>query len=91
MSALKYSHSMETPNFSSDIQISIGSTNYYKSNDIFSYFVPNSAKCYEQKMRRKVRPKEMIVRQKDFFATHKHIIDMLNNNVALTETKLEFI
>ena len=91
MSALKYSHSMETPNFSSDIQISIGSTNYYKSNDIFSYFVPNSAKCYEQEMRRKVRPKEMIVRQKDFFATHKHIIDMLNNNVALTETKLEFI
>lgn len=91
MSALKYSHSMETPNFSSDIQISIGSTNYYKSNDIFSYFVPNSAKCYEQEMRRKVRPKEMIARQQDFFATHKHIIDMLNNNVALTETKLEFI
>ena len=91
MSALKYSHSMETPNFSSDIQISIGSTNYYKSNDIFSYFVPNSAKCYEQEMRRKVRPKEMIARKKDFFATHKHIIDMLNNSVALTETKLEFI
>ena len=91
MSALKYSHSMETPNFSSDIQISIGSTNYYKSNDIFSYFVPNSAKCYEQEMRRKIRPKEMIARQQDFFATHKHIIDMLNNNVALTETKLEFI
>lgn len=91
MSALKYSHSMKTPNFSSDIQISIGSANYYKSNDIFSYFVPNSAKCYEQEMRRKVRPKEMIARQKDFFATHKHIIDMLNNNVALTETKLEFI
>ena len=91
MSALKYSHSMKTPNFSSDIQISIGSANYYKSNDIFSYFVPNSAKCYEQEMRRKVRPKEMIVREKDFFATHKHIIDMLNNSVALTETKLEFI
>ena len=91
MSALKYSHSIETPNFSSDIQISIGSTNSYKSNDIFSYFVPNSAKCYEQEMRRKVRPKEMIAREKDFFATHKHIIDMLNNSVALTETKLEFI
>ena len=89
MSALKYSHSMETLNFSSDIQISIGSTNSYKSNDIFSYFVPNSAKCYEQEMRRKVRPKEMIAREKDFFATHKHIIDMLNNSV--TETKLEFI
>lgn len=91
MSALKYSHSIETPIFSSDIQISIGSTNSYKSNDIFSYFVPNSAKCYEQEMRRKVRPKEMIAREKDFFATHKHIIDMLNNIVALTETKLEFI
>ena len=91
MSALKYSHSMETPNFSSDIQISIGSTNYYKSNDIFSYFVPNSAKCYEQEMRIKVRPKEMIAREKDFFATHKHIIDMLNNSLAVTETKLEFI
>lgn len=91
MSALKYSHSIETPNFSSDIQISIRYTNSVKSDDIFNYFVPNSAKCYEQEMRRKVRPKEMIVREKDFFATHKHIIDMLNNSVALTETKLEFI
>lgn len=89
MSALKYSHSMETPNFSSDIQISIRYTNSGKSDDIFNYFVPNSAKCYEQEMRRKVRPKEMIAREKDFFATHKHIIDMLNNSV--TETKLEFI
>lgn len=91
MSALKYSHSMKTPNFSSDIQISIRYTNSGKSDDIFNYFVPNSAKCYEQEMRRKVRPKEMIAREKDFFATHKHIIDMLNNSVALTETKLEFI
>lgn len=91
MSALKYSHSMKTPNFSSDIQISIRYTNSGKSDDIFNYFVPNSAKCYEQEMRRKVRPKEMIVREKDFFATHKHIINMLNNSVALTETKLEFI
>ena len=89
MSALKYSHSMKTPNFSSDIQISIRYTNSGKSDDIFNYFVPNSAKCYEQEMRRKVRPKEMIAREKDFFATHKHIIDMLNNSV--TETKLEFI
>ena len=89
MSALKYSHSIETPNFSSDIQISIRYTNSGKSDDIFNYFVPNSAKCYEQEMRRKVRPKEMIAREKDFFATHKHIIDMLNNSV--TETKLEFI
>lgn len=91
MSALKYSHSMKTPNFSSDIQISIRYTNSGKSDDILNYFVPNSAKCYEQEMRRKVRPKEMIAREKDFFATHKHIIDMLNNSVALTETKLEFI
>lgn len=91
MSALKYSHSIETPNFSSDIQISIRYTNSGKSDDIFNYFVPNSAKCYEQEMRRKVRPKEMIAREKEFFATHKHIIDMLNNSVALTETKLEFI
>lgn len=91
MSALKYSHSMETPNFSSDIQISIRYTNSGESDDIFNYFVPNSAKCYEQEMRRKIRPKEMIARDKDFFATHKHIIDMLNNSVALTETKLEFI
>ena len=89
MSASKYSHSMKTPNFSSDIQISIRYTNSGKSDDIFNYFVPNSAKCYEQEMRRKVRPKEMIAREKDFFATHKHIIDMLNNSV--TETKLEFI
>lgn len=42
-------------------------------------------------MRRKIRPKEMIAREKDFFTTHKHIIDMLNNSVAVTETKLEFI
>lgn len=91
MSALKYSHSMKTPNFSSDIQISIRYTNSGKSDDILNYFVPNSAKCYEQEMRRKVRPKEMIAREKDFFATHKHIINMLNNSVALTETKLEFI
>lgn len=91
MSALKYSHSMKTPNFSSDIQISIRYTNSGESDDIFNYFVPNSAKCYEQEMRRKIRPKEMIAREKDFFATHKHIINMLNNSVALTETKLEFI